>query len=426
MRKHPAFALATIALIALVAIFFIYPGGFGGRVLPWRLGLDLVGGSHLTYEVDMSGVADADRASVHAGLRDVIERRVNLFGVSEPQVVSARSGGAYRLIVELAGIRDVSAAIREIGATPFLLFAEVEESSASGVSSELSGATSTAPQEQPNITPTELTGRYVRGAQLSFDQVTGQAQVSLEFDAEGAKLFEQITTRNVGKPLAVFLDNQLITAPVVQEPIAGGRAQITGNFSLEEARELVSRFNAGALPAPIRLIGQDTVGATLGADSLAKTLFAGFVGTLIVMLFMVGYYRTFGLYAGVALVIYIALTLGIFKLFGVTLTLAGIAGVILSIGMAVDANILTFERTREELARGAARGAAIEEGFRRAWPSIRDSNVTTIITSLILFTLTTGFVKGFALALLIGVIVSMFSAITVTRSIMRTFVTNDQ
>jgi preprotein translocase subunit SecD len=211
---------------------------------------------------------------------------------------------------------------------------------------------------------------------------------------------------------------------MVQEKISGGKAQITGSFTVKEANLLVERFNAGALPAPIKLISQQTVGASLGSDSLIRTLWAGILGTLLVILFMLVYYGRFGLFAAMALIIYIILLLGVSKLFGVTMTLAGIAGIILSIGMAVDANILIFERTHEEGKKGVSREAAIEGGFKRAWLSIRDSNITTIITSIILYFFTTGFIKGFALSLLIGVLVSMFSAITVTRNIMRVFVKN--
>ncbi|MEK7612390.1 MAG: protein translocase subunit SecD [Patescibacteria group bacterium] len=414
MRSTSVWILVLIVIVTVVGGFFIYPSSFIGKVLPWRLGLDLVGGAHLAYEVDMSAVSEADRSTVLEGLRDVLEKRVNLFGVSEPQVVTARSGDSYRINVELAGIKDVEQAINEIGETPFLLFAEVKE---------VLPAEGETPGEDSFI-PTELTGRYITSASVFFDQVTGKPQISLNFNDEGAKIFETLTERNVGKQIAVFLDGNLITAPVVQQKISGGQAQITGNFTPDEARLLVSRFNAGALPAPISLITQQTIGATLGADSLRKTLFAGALGTAFVALFMILYYRTFGVFAALALVIYVVLNLAVFKIFSITMTLAGIAGIVLSIGMAVDANILIFERTKEELKRGVSRLGAIEDGFKRAWLSIRDSNITTIITSVILYYFTTGFIKGFALALLIGVIISMFSAITITRAMMRSFIRN--
>ena len=370
--------------------------------------MDLVGGSHLVYQVNLVGVQAGDRESVVNGLRDVIEKRVNLFGVSEPQVFVSKAGDNYRLVVELAGIKDIAKAIKEIGETPFLNFAEVD---------------STNPNK-PQFSFTNLNGRYVVGAQLVFDQTTGRPSVTISFNDEGAKIFEELTAKNVGKPVAIFLDNQLIEMPVVQEKIAGGKASITGNFDVKEARQMVERFNAGALPAPISLVNQQTIGAGLGADSLNKTVWAGLIGTLLVMAFMLIYYRWYGLAAAVALVIYIFLTLATYKLFGVTMTLAGIAGFVLSIGMAVDANVLIFERRKEEVKKGVSNVAAIEEGFRRAWPSIRDSNISTILTSIILYYFMTGFVRGFALTLLLGVIISMFSAITVTRTILKVFAKN--
>lgn len=350
----------------------------------------------------MSSVEVKDRDSVMNGLKDVIERRVNMFGVSEPQVVTAKEGESHRLIVELAGI-PVEEAIKQIGETPMLDFREVYEV-----------GTSTA------FLPTSLTGRYLKNAQMTFDQTLGTPSVSLEFNDEGAALFEELTARNIGKPIAIFLDGEPIEVPTVREKISGGTAQITGKFTSDEARKMVERFNAGALSAPMSLISQQTVGASLGQESLKNAIKAGYLGTIAIILFMLAYYRGFGLYSSVALVIYIALSAAIFKL-GITMTLAGIAGYILSIGMAVDANILIFERTKEELKRGLSKSAAVEEGFRRAWSSIRDSNVSTGITCLILFFTTSSFVKGFALTLGIGVLVSMFSAITVTRLLMHVF-----
>ncbi len=412
MKTKPIFLLIIILLSAIIAGIFVSPQWLGAKYRPWRLGLDLVGGTHLVYEIDMSQVASQDRDSISGGLRDVIERRVNLFGVSEPQVVSAKEGDSYRLVVELAGIKDVGAAINEIGMTPLLDFREAVP------------PTNDQQLTTDNFIPTNLTGRYIKGAQLDFDQTTGAAQVDIQFNDEGAKIFEELTGRNVGKPLAIFLDNALIEMPTVREKISGGQAQITGKFTVDEAKKMVERFNAGALPAPIKLVSQQTIGPSLGQESLKKAIYAGTIGTTIVMLFMIIYYRKFGIFASLALIIYIALTAAVFKL-GITMTLAGIAGFILSIGMAVDANILIFERTKEEIKKGLSRLSAIEEGFKRAWPSIRDSNVSTIITSVILYKFTSSFVQGFALALLIGVLISMFSAITITRTMLRVFVKKD-
>lgn len=428
MKKNALIVLLVVVAVAILVGFFVYPKNLGANVRPWRLGLDLVGGTHLVYEVDMANITGVDRDSVLNGLRDVIEKRVNLFGVSEPQVFVAKGADSYRLVVELAGIKDVSEAIKLIGETPLLTFAEVQYEApkegkplgASAKEGEEASPLATAAGE-PKFLSTDLSGRHVSGAQLNFDQLTGKPEVSISFNDEGAKLFEEVTAKNVGKPIAIFLDGVLIEMPVVQEKIAGGRAQITGRFTPAEARQLVERFNAGALPAPVRLVSQQTVGASLGTDSLKKTLWAGLIGTLAVMLFMLLYYRVLGLYAALALAIYVALTLGVFKLFGVTMTLSGVAGFILSIGMAVDANVLIFERSKEEMKKGLSRMSALDEGFSRAWLSIRDSNVSTMLTSIILYYATTGFVKGFALTLLIGVLMSMFSAITVTRTILRVF-----
>lgn len=404
MRRHPGLFLAIIILVAVAAALFVYPKNWGAKVLPWRLGLDLVGGTHLVYQIDLSQVAAADQDSVVQGLRDVIEKRVNLFGVSEPQVYVAQNGNSAQLDVDLAGVKDVTDAINEIGETPLLDFAEVEQNGSS-----------------TQYVPTNLTGQYITGAQLTFNQTTGAPQVQITFNTDGTKIFGEITAANVGKPLAIFLDNNLIEAPTVDEAITGGSALITGNFTVDSAKTLVERFNAGALPAPITLVNQQTVSATLGNNSLKNMIFAAILGTLLVILFMLFYYRLFGFFAACALIIYIALTLGIFKLVGITMSLSGIAGFVLTIGMAVDANILTFERIKEEQKRGLPRTSAVEEGFRRAWPSIRDSNTSTIITAIILYYFTSSFVQGFALTLLIGVIVSLFSAITTTRLFLRVY-----
>lgn len=421
-----------ILILTVVAIFFVCPkapiGGYLSQYLPWKLGLDLVGGSYLVYEVDVSNISLLDRDSVINGLKDVIEKRVNLFGVAEPRITVSRAGDNYRLNVELAGIKDIKEAIKQIGETPFLQFAEIKQ----GEVSTDSSATST----QKQLSLTELDGRYIKGVQLTLSNL-GQPEVSIEFNDEGAKIFEAITARNIKKPLAIFLDGLSIIdtngdkiidqndmyAPIIQEKISGGRAQITGIRDAKEAQILVERFNAGALPAPIKLINQQTISASLGQDSLQKTVWAGIWGTLAVMLFMILYYHGLGFFASIALFIYIALCLSVFKVFSVTMTLAGIAGFVLSIGMAVDANVLIFERTKEEIKKGLEKTNAINEGFRRAWTSIRDSNFTTILTSFILYNFTSGFVKGFALTLLIGVIVSMFTAITVTRNLLKIFYT---
>ncbi len=373
---------------------------------PYRLGLDIQGGTHLVYRADVKNVAPADRQSSLDAVRDVIERRVNLFGVSEPLVQVEKSGEEWRLIVELAGVQDINTAIKVIGETPFLEFREERPEVAQT-------------EEDPYFSPTPLTGQYLKHAVVQFDPITRQATVELEFNDEGSKIFAGLTKKNIGKRIGIYLDGVPISAPVVNEEIAGGKAEITGNFTAQEAKELVGRMNAGALPVPIGLISQQTIGASLGAESLQKSLFAGMVGFLMLALFMILWYRLPGALAVVALLLYLVILLALFKLIPVTLTIAGIAGIILSIGMAVDANVLIFERLKEELLKQKRLEDAIDEGFGRAWTSIRDSNVSSLLTALILYWLGTSVVKGFALTLGIGIMVSMFSAISVTRMLLR-------
>ncbi len=393
--------IAAILLLAGVAIgYFDYASTRPGARFDFKLGLDLSGGTQLLYQADISNVAAGEVDDSLASIRDVIERRVNLFGVSEPVVAVE---GDDRLLVQLPGVTDINRAVEVIGATPYLEFrTENPEATASSTAEEA-------------YLPTELTGRYLKKATLDFGQTSLSPTVLLEFNSEGADLFAKITRENVKKQLAIFLDGAPITAPVVQEEIKTGKAQITGQFTLEQAKTLVGRLNAGALPVPIKLISTESVGASLGGDVLDKSVKAGVWGTLIVALFLIIWYRLPGLLAVVALAVYIILNLAIYKLIPVTLTAAGITGFILSIGMAVDANILIFERMKEEMRRGKSVEGATHEGFARAWLSIRDSNVSSIITAVVLFWLGTSVVKGFALTLGIGVVTSMFTAITVTR-----------
>lgn len=503
--------------------------------ISWKLGLDLLGGTHLVYEADMSGIGQSERNEALAGVRDVIERRVNAFGVSEPLVQTETTGSHYRIIVELAGIKDVNQAIKMIGETPTLDFRE-QDPAGSNATTTLTVPELTAEEKAYNVeakkraqdvlkkalakgadfaalakeysedigskdnggdlgyfgkdamvkpfedavwklkvgqttsslvetnfgyhiikktgskwvdgkeqvsashilvsvkTPgsdakvdastagwkmTQLSGKQLKRAQVVFDPQTGEPTVQLTWNAEGQKLFGEITGANVGKPLGIFLDGQLISAPTVQAQITGGTAIISGNFSLEETKTLSRRLNAGALPVPITLVTQQTIDATLGIASLEKSLFAGIIGFLAVVVFMLFVYRLPGLMAGLALAAYTALTLAIFKLMGVTMSLAGIAGFILSIGMAVDANVLIFERVKEELRNNRTVGEALSEGFKRAWNSIRDSNVSSLITCAILIWFGTSTVRGFAITLAIGILVSMFTAIIVTRNFLR-------
>ncbi len=404
MRFFPA---ATVLVVAGLLGWY---GFFASS--PVKLGLDLAGGTELIYRADTSNVAGDTQSALNA-LREVIDRRVNLFGVAEPLVQLERSSavaGAVedRLLVELPGVTDVQAAVDAIGKTPTLDFRIASGEVASGT---------------PVFVPTELTGRYLKKADLQFGSQSGQGLsepiVVLTFTDEGSALFERITRENIGNTLAIYLDGEPISTPVIREAISGGTATISGGFTPDEARELVRNLNFGALPVPIELVGSGTVGPTLGKVSLEKSLFAGLVGFGLVLLFMILYYRLPGLLAGIALFLYAFVVLGIFKLVPVTLTLAGIAGFILSLGMAVDANVLIFERIKEELRGGHTFSRAIPLGFERAWTSIRDSNVTTLITCAVLYWFGTSVVRGFAVTLTIGVLVSMFSAITVTRILVR-------
>lgn len=380
------------------------------REIDFKLGLDLAGGAHLVFQAEIGGVEEKDRDRALEAAREVIERRINFYGLAEPLIQTAKVGNDYRIIVELAGVKDLDLAIDLIGKTAQLDFREAE----------------VFPSQESAQIPWEvltkstgLTGKHLVRSQVQFDPATGNPQVGLEFSQEGTKLFTEITRRNVGQPVAIFLDNQLISAPRVNEVISGGQAVITGNFSVEEAKKLSIQLNAGALPIPLKIIEQRSVGATLGQTSVQKSLFAGMIGLLLVVIFMLVSYGLRGLLADFALIIYALLVLALFKLIPVTLTLAGIAGFILSVGMAVDANILIFERTKEEKRWGKNQAIAQELGFSRAWNSIRDSNVSSLITCAILYYFGTGPVRGFALTLALGILVSMFSAIIVTRTLLR-------
>lgn len=377
------------------------------KEIPFKLGLDLVGGSHLVYQADFSSSQIEDKNEAMQGLRDVIERRVNLFGVGEPQVAVQEVEGSYRLSVDLPGIKEIDKAIEMIGKTPFLEFRRQADN---------------FNPENPVFEPTALNGKYLKKADLGFNQQTMAPEVLLEFNDEGAKLFGEITAQNIGKRLAIFIDDALVSAPNVSEEISGGKAQITGQFSTQEAREMVRNFNSGALPVPINLISQNTVGPSLGMESLNTSLKAGFFGFLAVCLFMIVFYRLSGVLAALSLAIYSLILLSLFKIIPVTLTLAGVGAAILSVGMAVDANVLIFERQKEERRKGESFKTALENGFSRAWTSIRDSNLTTLLIALVMFVFGSSFVKGFAVALSLGVLVSMFSAIIITRTLMRFFI----
>ncbi len=504
-----------------------------------RLGLDLQGGTYLVYRAELDQLKPSERTESLDGVRDVIERRVNAFGVAEPIIQTSQAGNEYRLVVELAGVNDVGKAIAMIGETPTLDFREqktpddvkytdeqkkeivaqndaqlklanqvLEEAKKPGSDfAALAQKYSEDPGSKdkggdldffkkgmmvpefdavafnpdfkkdtvwPELVKTQygyhilkktdergdgdnkevkishilfttknadynenalaqdpfkqtgLTGKQLERADVIFDPNTGEPQVSLTFNGEGADLFRQITERNVEKRVPIFLDGEPITMPVIRSVIADGKAVISGNFSIEEAKNLQKRLNEGALPVPITLIQQQNIGASLGQESLDKSLLAGAIGFIIVAFFMIIIYRWPGIVAAIALFTYTLILVSIFKLSGITLSLSGIAGLILSIGIAVDANVLIFERIREELRRGRNKSLAISEGFKRAWPSIRDGNASTIITCVVLISFGTGMVKGFAISLLVGVLLSMFTAIVVTRAILDFFLKNEK
>ncbi len=540
LRRRVWITFGSILALSVVVAFVALPARllpripFLHRQFDLKLGLDLRGGAALVYEADTSAIESADQAQALDSARDVIERRVNAFGVSEPVVQTSRVGDKWRVIVELAGVQDISQAIALIGDTPNLEFKEEDPTAQPDVAAQQAqtaldaaakkqaenvlvlakkpGAdfaalanehtsdpsnTDAATQEQrggdlgyarrgtfvpefdkalfdqlkngevtaapvktsfgyhlikreesrtvkengkdilevrgrhilfavqqANATTgqfkdTGLSGKQLDRASVTFNQSTGEPEVNLQFNGDGGKLFAEVTKRNIGKTIAIFLDGQIISNPTVNQEITGGTAVISGSFTLKDAKDLAKRLNAGALPVPIVLVNQQTVGATLGAESVERSIFAGLLGIVIVIIFMIAFYRLPGVVASLALILYTLIVLAIFKLWPVTLTLAGIAGFILSIGIALDANILIFERTKEELRSGRPLEAAIEEGFKRAWMSIRDSNASSIITSIILIWFGSSLIKGFAITLLIGIVVSLFSAITVTRTLLR-------
>ena len=369
---------------------------------PTKLGLDLVGGSRLVLEAQTTDTVSKITPDMMDSLRFAIENRVNKMGVNETVV---QQTGDKRILIEIPNISDLKKAKEFLGETAELDFKKEGK--------PING--------QPNWISTGLSGKDLSKSALSTNSSNGEWVVDLEFNDKGTKKFADLTKELVGKPMAIFFNGELQSAPVIREPIIGGRAQISGGengFVYEDAKKMVDLLNAGALPVPAKIIEENTVGPTLGADSIDKSKNAALIGLGLVMLFMIAYYKVPGLIADIALICYSLILFALFKTIPVTLTLAGIAGFILSIGMAVDANILIFERTKEELKAGRTLFTAINAGFDRAFTSIFDSNMSTIITCTILYMLGTSVVKGFALTLALGVIVSMFSAITITKNFM--------
>lgn len=382
----------------------------------YKLGLDLRGGSHLVFLIDTKKIPQKDVESAVEGARNIIEKRINFFGVSEPSIYLLNDRGVYKISVDIPGNKNPQQAVKQIGKVAKLDFREY-------FTKEVKQGTISA--QMPYFEPTKLGGQFLRRAALVFDQQGGKPQVSLSFNPEGKKLFSEITKRNVQKPLAIFLDEQLLTAPIVQQQITDGQAVITGSFTVEEAKLLVNSLNAGALPAPIRLLEQKTVEATLGQENIQKSIFAGLLGLVFVVVFMVLIYKKEGLVAAISLLVYAVISLAIYKLLGIVLTISGIAGFLLSIGMAVDSNILIYERIKEEKKLLKDEQRAVRSGFFRALGAIKSANLNTLLVCFVLFNPLNfaflpsfGMVRGFALTLALGVLLGLFTGVFITKNIL--------
>ena len=425
MFKFRYISVCILLVAGLVGAFVYHQQRAHGQ-FAFKLGLDLSGGSHLEYVADTSKISPTQVNDSLAALQTVIERRVNAFGVGEPVIQTERGGvtgtGDHRLVVELPGVTDVNQAIDTIGKTPTLEFKLVNKGMEDKLTTTLNMASGTpiTIMNPAAFTETGLTGALLSSAHLDFSNGTGayasQPVVAVTFNDQGTKLFSDITTQNTGRALAIFLDGNLISAPVIKDAITSGSATISGSFTVAAAKELANSLNLGALPVPITLSSTQTVGATLGSEAVAAGMRAAVLGLIMLSLFLVLWYRLPGLVAVVALAIYVAIMLAIFQLVPVVLTAAGVAGFILSIGLAVDANILIAERMKEEIAAGKHGTTAIRDGFSRAWTAIRDSNIAHMIAAVVLFALGTSIVKGFALVFGLGVLVSFLSAISVSRT----------
>lgn len=433
--SKPKKVFIFICAVTLIALYVVLPtkifdfqlprinlqlGGLDlSKEIELKQGLDIKGGLQVTLTADMKDIKTEDRATALESAKTTIGRRIDLFGVSESGIKTAVSGQDYRLILELPGVTDPQQALDLIGQTAKMEFA---------LPIYTPGATATEAATLTGFNPTDLTGADLARASVTFETENRQPGVALVFKDSGKTKFAKLTKENIGKPIAILLDGYPITMPTVQVEIADGNAQITGNFTTEEAKALSIQLNAGALPVPVSVLSQKNIPATLGAESIQKSVIAGAIGLATVIIFMIGNYGWMGLIASIGLVLYGIFTLALYKLIPVVLSLPGIAGFLLSVGMAVDSNILVFERYKEEIRAGRPWRVALELAFGRAWDSIKDANTATIITGFILFNPldwnflnTSGSVRGFALTLILGIFISLFTGIVVTRNLLRLF-----
>ncbi len=416
MRNRIWINTALIVVVTAIAVLIAIPNAPTWKIGNWKKefkihqGLDLQGGTQLIYQADLS--KSKNKAKDLENLKNVFESRVNGLGVSESNI---QTSGGDRIIIELPGIKNLEEAKKRIGATYELQFM-IEDPEGQALNDYYTN------EAYPGTwKASELTGRQLKFASVGLNDQTISAEpiVEMEFTREGKTLFSKLTKDNLNKRIAIVLDGKIVSAPTVQTEITGGNAQITGLDSQDEASKLSKRLNEGMLPVPAKLAGQNTIGPSLGGEAVKKSLIAGALGLLLVAIFMIALYRLPGFISVIALIIYAIISVAIFKYVPVTLTMAGIAGFILSVGMAVDANILIFERMKEELHTDKPLNKALDEAFKRAWLSVRDSNASSLITCLILIFLTTGFIRGFAVTLAIGILVSLFTSITVTRTFLR-------
>lgn len=437
-QQYKRYFVLTLIVVVL-GVWIVLPNNPGihilgfDRTITTRLGLDLVGGVQALLEADMPAGATIPAEAMQTAVR-IVENRVNGLGVTEAMVQQA---GDRRIVVELPGETDPEKAIAILKQTGLLEFVDLSSLTANEAFSLMGTTIETdfgrpieevdttitdeSTEDQPTVWHTVMTGAALKAASVTTDQL-GEPQVAIEFTPEGSEIFKDYTTRNVGKILAIVLDKQIISSPRINEPITDGQGVISGNFTIETANALAIQLRYGSLPIPLKVVETRTIGPTLGQDSLRKSMTAGIVGFVLVVSFMGLYYRLPGVIANIAIIIYAILTFAIFRFIPVTLTLPGIAGFLLSTGSALDANILIFERLKEELRAGRTLRQATDLGWQRAWPSIRDSNIATLITCGILYWFASSFgatiVKGFSLTLAIGVGVSLFTAIIVTRTLL--------